>query len=101
MEIKVRALDGVEQKSAAQVELLLKHEAKLEDEKVVDVVVDEVVSEITEDQVLSHIRNKYNKEFNSMDDIFAEREAPEELPEDVASYFNYKKEQYGRVDAYI
>ena len=94
MEIKVRALDGVEQKSAAQVEeeLLLKHEAKLEDEKVVDVVVDEVVSEITEDQVLSHIRNKYNKEFNSMDDIFAEREAPEELPEDVASYFNYKKE---------
>ena len=102
MEIKVRALDGVEQKSTAQVEeeLLLKHEAKLEDDKVAEVV-DDVVSEITEDQVLSHIRNKYNKEFSSMDDIFAEREAPEELPEDVASYFNYKKETGRGINDYV
>ena len=107
MEIKVRALDDVEQKSAAQVEeeLLQKHEEKFEEEGVAtkEVGTEEgtEVKGITEDQVLSHIKDRYNKEFNSMDDIFAEREAAEELPEDVASYFKYKKETGRGIGDYV
>jgi hypothetical protein len=103
MEIKVRALDDVEQKSAAQVEeeLLQNHEDKFEDTAQEETVVETEVQGITEDQVLSHIKDRYNKEFNSMDDIFTEREVQEELPEDVAAYFKYKKETGRGINDYV
>ena len=103
MEIKVRALDGVEEKSAAQVEeeLLQKHEDKFEEPAAEESTIETEVQGITEDQVLSHIKDRYNKEFNSMDDIFAEREVQEELPEDVAAYFKYKKETGRGINDYV
>ena len=110
MEIKVRDLGQVEEKSVQQVEeeLLKKHEESLNDDSpkeevsneeapVVESEVKEEVQEepqeieLTEEQVLSHIRNRYNKEITSIDDLFAERETQDELPEDVAAYFKYKK----------
>ena len=107
MDIKVRALDDVEQKSAAQVEeeLLQKHEEQFEEptsnEQVVVEQPQEEVQGLTEDQVLSHIKERYNKEFTSVDDIFAEREAQEELPDDVAAYFKYKKETGRGINDYV
>jgi len=108
MEIKVRAVDGIEEKSIAQVEeeLLEKHEEQFEDstpkEEVVEQVVETTESEgLTEEQVLSHIKNRYNKEISSMDELFAERESQEELPEDVAAYFKYKKETGRGISDYV
>jgi len=108
MELKVRAVDGIEEKSIAQVEeeLLEKHEEQFEDstpkEEVVEQVVKTTESEgLTEEQVLSHIKNRYNKEISSMDELFAERESQEELPEDVAAYFKYKKETGRGISDYV
>ena len=42
--------------------------------------------------MLSYIKNRYNKDINSVDDLFAEKNANEELPEDVSTYLKYKKE---------
>ena len=102
MDIKVRALDDVEIKSTAQVEeeLLQKHEEQFEEKVVVEQPQEEVQG-LTEDQVLSHIKERYNKEFTSVDDIFAEREAQEELPDDVAAYFKYKKETGRGINDYV
>ena len=108
MEIKVRAVDDIEEKSVAQVEeeLLEKHEEQFDDstpkEEVVEQVVETTESEgLTEEQVLSHIKNRYNKEITSMDELFAERESQEELPEDVAAYFKYKKETGRGISDYV
>lgn len=114
MEIKVKALDGVEQKSTAEVEeeLLEKHEEQFEDSAPTEEtqVVEEPQTEeveqqepqgITEEQVLSHIKERYNKEITSVDELFVEREAQEELPEDVAAYFKYKKETGRGISDYV
>ena len=107
MELKVRSIEGIEQKSVQEVEeqLLVKHEESLDDPKPVDdtpvveqktevdpVKSETIVPEINEDGVLSFIKEKYNKKINSVEELFAEREQREELPEDVAAYLKYKKE---------
>jgi len=113
MEIKVKDLGLVEEKSRAEVEeqLLKKHEEKFEDtpqqegvaEKVntsepvqkekVEPVEDKTPSlELNDENVLSYIKDRYNKDINSVDELFAEKEANEELPEDVSAYLKYKKE---------
>ena len=114
MEIKVKALDDVEQKSTAEVEgeLLEKHEEQLEgstpteETQVVEEPQAEEVEQqepqgITEEQVLSHIKERYNKEITSVDELFVERETQEELPEDVAAYFKYKKETGRGISDYV
>ena len=116
MEIKVRDLGQVEEKSVQQVEeeLLKKHEESLNDDSpkeevsneeppVVESEVQEESQEIelTEEQVLSHIRNRYNKEITSIDDLFAEKETQGKLPEDVAAYFKYKKETGRGIEDYV
>jgi hypothetical protein len=114
MEIKVRDLGFVEEKSQAEVEeqLLKEHEEKFEDNQnpvVTDNKIDfskqkeEIkeedkldasppISELSDTDVLSYIKNRYNKDIDSVDELFAEKEANEELPEDVSAYFKYKKE---------
>ena len=114
MEIKVKALDDVEQKSTSEVEgeLLEKHEEQFEDSAPTEEtqVIEESQTEeveqqepqgITEEQVLSHIKERYNKEITSVDELFVEREAQEELPEDVAAYFKYKKETGRGIEDYV
>ena len=109
MEIKVRALDDVEPKSKVEVEeeLLQKHEEKFEDstpkEEVANIEepLKEEVQGLTEDQVLSHIKDRYNKEFTSVEEMFAEQKSQEELPEDVAAYFKYKKETGRSISDYV
>lgn len=45
--------------------------------------------EIDETKVLKFLKTKLNKEVNSLDELFIEREV---LPEDVAAFHNFKKE---------
>ena len=110
MEIKVKALDGIETKSTQEVEkeLLEKHEEQFEDAKEEVNVVEEASqaesteeTSLTDEEVLSYIGKRYGKEINSFDELMAEREASEELPEDVAAYFKYKKDTGRGMDDYV
>ena len=117
MEFKVKEVTK-EEKSRVEVEneLLKKHEEKFEDsgdEKVdvdkvnvsgdnpevnsstpesKEVVEENKVSDINDSDVLSYIKNRYDKDIKSVDDLFAEKEANLDLPEDVSAYFKYKQE---------
>ena len=107
--IKVRVLDGIEQKSAVQVEqeLLDRHEQQFADvsnQQPADVPPVETLPadvppedddssyELSEEQVLSYIGKRYNKQINSLDELTAQREESEALPEDVVAYLKYKQE---------
>jgi hypothetical protein len=102
MEFKVRAVEGYEPKSVQEVEreLLAKHEEQFEEtvegtpvvnlETPAQEAAQEV--ELKEEDVLSYIGKRYNKQINSFDELLAERSQAEDLPEDVAAYFKYKKE---------
>lgn len=110
MELKVKAVPGPGEKSVQEVEetLLEQHEENTESveeqstETTTESVEEQAVEQETaeeaegpqfdEDDVLSFIRERYNKEINSVDDLFAQREANDELPEDVSAFLKYKKE---------
>jgi len=118
MEFKVKEVGGGQQKSKAEIEenLLKEHEEKLEvqespnvekvetsnDVKDVEVQPQENVSAektetpespgISDENVLSYIKERYNKDINSVEELFDIRESNPELPEDVKKYFEYKKE---------
>ena len=115
MELKIKEVNPVEEKSVQEVEeqLLKKHEEEnKEPEKVEDTATEvaeepkveepaveqntEPVSEvesptIKDEDVLSYIKNRYNKDISSVDDLFAQKEQNEPLPEDVSKYLDFKK----------
>jgi hypothetical protein len=113
MEFKVREVTPVEEKSQQQVEqeLLEKHEQEQNNELVEETNVENTEtqqektntqpSELKEEDVLSFIKNRYNKEITSVDQLFTEREDSEELPEDVAAYFDYKKKTGRGIEDYV
>ena len=128
MEIKVKAVGDSAEKSTQQreQELLDKHEQSLEQKETTSEtpVVKEVKEEtpvepkaqeekveeekpvlekadLTEEEVLSHINKRYNKNIDSVDDLFASRETQEELPEDVAAYLKYKKDTGRGIEDYV
>jgi hypothetical protein len=132
MELKVKAVESVEEKSMQEVEkeLLDKHEEKLieEDkssEETPQVKMDfaengsdntaneaketseekpepvQEPAELSEEDVLSYIGKRYGREINSLDELNAARKEAEELPEDVASYFKYKKETGRGIEDYV
>ena len=46
-----------------------------------------------DEDVLSYIKTKFNREVNSLDDLFAEKQVQQEvLPEDVNAFLRFKKE---------
>ena len=102
MEMKVRLLDGAEEKGVAQIEeeLLAKHEESLSTDNNFEPQEQEQEQgqefepedELSEERVLSYIGKRYNKEINSFDELMAERNTNEELPSDVAAYMKYKKD---------
>lgn len=105
MEIKVRALDGIEEKSVQQVEeeLLKKHEEELNNGVTDEVKIDtshlepqvpevQEEEELSEEKVLSYIGKRYNKQINSFDELMDQRQSNEQLPEDVAAYLQFKKD---------
>jgi len=98
MELKVRAVEIIEPKSVQEVEekLLNEHEESLTQEQGIaeesEHIVDAPPIELKDEDILSYIGKRYNKQINSLDDLVAEREESEPLPEDVAAYLKYKKD---------
>jgi len=109
MEIKVRELGSVEEKSVAQVEeaLIEKVEQQHEEQVQPEVVEQESVSEeaeparLEERDVLEFIKNRYDKDISSVDQLFTEKEGNKELPEDVSAYFEYKKKTGRGIEDYV
>lgn len=116
MEIKVKDLGSIDEKSMAQKEEAVLDKAAnntgVAEQPEVSVVSQEETtlhtesaeateesivqpSELKEEDVLSFIKNRYNKDVASVDDLFATKEANTEIPEDVAAYLEYRK-QTGR-----
>ena len=101
MEIKVKSLDSMPEKSAQEVEekLLKNHENEMSTDAVEKEPVEQVVEQdstvesptIKDEDVLSYIKNRYNKDISSVDDLFSEREQSNDLPEEVSKYLDYKK----------
>ncbi len=109
MEIKVREVTDVEEKSTQQVEqeLLNKHEEQFVDSKVESTETPKVEveskaeapvietatenNELKEEEVLRYIGERYGRDIKSFDDLNQQREE-EPLPEDVSQYLKYKKE---------
>jgi hypothetical protein len=99
MELKVRAIDVEEEKSIQEreQELLDKHEAETNrtEESV------ETEQGLNEEDVLSYIKNRYNREIGSVDELFAEREASEDMPEDVSAFLKYKRDTGRGIEDFI
>jgi len=114
MEITVRDLGESDGKSVQEVEqgLLDKHAEENSDEAVAstgaitgsveeEVIAVEEEKGLSEEQVLSFIEQKYGKQINSLDDFTQAREESEPLPEDVAAYFNFKKETGRGIEDFV
>jgi hypothetical protein len=125
MEFKVKEVSGTEQKSRAEVEeeLLAKAAAANEENETnlerVETSTESAPtpkeqesiqpqgetqtqsSELKEEDVLSYIKNRYDKEISSVGQLFDEKESNEELPEDVAAYFEYKKKTGRGIEDYV
>lgn len=118
-EFKVRAVD-FEEKSSVEIEqeLVNKHEKELTGEATEETIEQPVVTEetivdnqgeqaepvtyeIKEEDVLSHIKSRYNKEINSIDELFAQREANDDLPEDAAAFLKYKRETGRGIEDFV
>ena len=105
MEYKVRLLDGVEPKGVQELEreLVENHEQQLIQEDIQDSIEDSepIIDtsepqaqsyELKDEDVLSYLGKRYNKQINSFDELMAERQESEPLPEDVSAFLKYKKE---------
>lgn len=101
----VRDVGISEQKSIQEVEqqLLDQHEEKFNQEVQQEepFIVNEQTNELKDEDVLSYIKNRYNKEVNSIDELFQKREETEELPGDVSAYFKYKKETGRGIEDFV
>lgn len=97
--IQVKLVD-FEEKSVQEIEqkLLEEHEQKMAEpvETVVETPTDELVIEspqFGDNDVLSYLKTKFNKEVNSLDELFVEKPQQQELlPEDVNAFLKFKKE---------
>jgi hypothetical protein len=105
MEFKsVKVLDSGDTKGVAEkeAELLAKHEAEQTAETSTDAQASlgeqagqedvSSVPDLKEEDVLSYIGKRYNKQINSFEELMAERQQAEQMPEDVAAYMKFKKE---------
>jgi hypothetical protein len=107
----VRDIGAGEERSIQEIEqeLLDKHEEKFNQETTkeesTEVVVEETVEqstpELKDEDVLSYIKGRYNKNINSVDELFKERESNENLPEDVSAFLKYKKETGRGIDDFM
>lgn len=110
MELKVRALDEVQEKSVQEIEQELLDKAQQQNEAVQqeeeqvqeEVQVDDTSSEgFGENDVLTYLKNRYNKEISSIDELFEQKESNQELPEDVSAFLDYKKKTGRGISDYV
>jgi hypothetical protein len=92
-----------EEKSKVELEneLLKAHEEeqnKSEEQEVItpadttEEVIEDKGLELDDNTIISHLKTRYGKDINTLDELFQERQANEELPEDVSAFLKYKKE---------
>ena len=120
MELKVKEVNPVEEKSVQEVEdkLLKKHEEENSQPEKVEETSTETTQEvkaeepaveqntepssevesptIKDEDVLNFIKNRYDKDISSVDDLFQEKESNQELPEEVSKYLDFKENKYQR-----
>jgi hypothetical protein len=97
--IQVKLVD-FEEKSVQEIEqqLLDQHEQKMAEDVVpveeTPVEQPPVVEspQFGDNDVLSYLKTKFNKEVNSLDELFTERPQQELLPEDVNAFLKFKKD---------
>ena len=58
-------------------------------------------SELKEEDVLRYIKNTYDKDVSSVNELFAEKEKPQELPEDVSAFLEYMKKTGRGFEDYV
>jgi len=93
---------GAEDEKQAQTESVQENEAFSDNEQVADTEqVPEQVSELTEEDVLSFIKNRYDREIDTVDQLFEAKESAPELPEDVSAYLKYKQETGRGFDDFV
>lgn len=63
--------------------------------------VDSVEKDIDDNIVLSHIKNKYGKDVTSLEDLLKEQKAQEDLPDDVSTFYKYKKETGRGIEDFV
>jgi len=110
----VRDIGAGEERSIQEIEqeLLDKHEEKFNQDVQQDEVITEseqvetneqieTTPELKDEDVLSYIKGRYNKDINSVDELFKERETNEELPSDVSAFLKYKKETGRGIDDFM
>ena len=109
-EFKVRDVAPEEEKSPQEIEatLLKKHEEQQEESAEAAPETTEVVEtpvaeekEIEDADVLSYIKNRYNRDINSVDELFETTASNDDLPEDVATYLKYKKETGRGIEDFV
>jgi hypothetical protein len=104
---KVKEVSAEPEKSKQQIEaeLLEKHEAQYEDidsqnEQQVNTTEETVEAEeqqeehklkLEDNEVLSYIKDRYDRDINSLDDLFEQRESNDNLPEDVSAFLKFKQ----------
>ena len=102
-EVKVIETGDTKGVAEREAELLAKHEAEqsaidasaqtqANDSESPPAQEEPQLPELKEEDVLSYIGKRYNKQINSFDELMAERQQAEQMPEDVAAYMKFKKE---------
>ena len=99
----VEAKQEPEVKEVEQTEVTQEKEEPLPEKEVVEETTEAPIEEpqLDDTKVLSYIEQRYGKQIDSFDELLAEREKAEELPEDVAAYFKYKKETGRGISDYV
>lgn len=99
--MQVREITGIEEKSLQEREQEILETA--DETTIVDPQPEatdpQPAPQFSEEDVLSHIRERYNREINSLDELFAAQQ--EEMPEDVAAYYKYRKETGRGIEDFI
>ncbi len=109
MEITVKEVGVVEEKSASEIEetqiekVEQQHEEQTQPKAVEQTEAPEETqgAELKEEEVLNFIKNRYDKDISSVDQLFAEKESNDKLPEDVSAYFEYKKKTGRGIEDYV
>ena len=99
----VEAKQEPEVKEVEQTEATQAKEEPVPQQEVVEETTEAPIEEpqLDDTKVLSYIEQRYGKQIDSFDELLAEREKAEELPEDVAAYFKYKKETGRGISDYV
>jgi len=111
----VKEVTGVEKsKVEVEEELLKKHEEQFEDSNSEETTTEKVeipevetkeveapAPELNDADVLSYIKNRYDRDIDSVEQLFETKESNVDLPEDVSAYFKYKKETGRGIEDFV